>query len=153
MKLRDIDKDKMLKLLECIHVLNLADREISELTNPNQYGEGYDDAWWFLDYYNVLNIVYFEFVGLPYKETYDLFSASVYDKSDKPVAWYRDETHQGVPYLPGPGQYKGYIPDCITEVVLNKDLDGRAKLELLERMFSDLDRAFRVRDLCNEVQA
>jgi hypothetical protein len=77
-----------IELMKKIEKLNRIDEELYEFIKPHKrYGE-HDQGWFFLDYHNVLDIVYYEFYGEKEHKVYSKFDTPSRDSKDKPVAWY-----------------------------------------------------------------
>ena len=151
MKLIKGTKKKTIKALNHINTLIEIDFQMYKDLSPQQFGE--NGGWWFLDYYNTLDIVYLLMVGQKHRAVYDHFQSppNIGQKPQRPVAWYRTEFNfTGERYLTdGPEGYRGYICDRIDDLIHhNRNLDGKQKYDLLYRMFSDLikiDKKFKKR--------
>lgn len=135
------DKKQAMRLLSYVNSLSQLDRQIFDLTKPqDKYDKNH--AWWFLDFYRALDIVYLEMFGVKRDEVHGQFRApSSPGLKSIPVAWYKTEfnTYEDG-YKPGPKGYTGYIPDKIDDVILDPKLSAEQKYKLLTRMFKDLVR-------------
>lgn len=135
------DKKQVMRLLNYVNRLNRLDRQIFNLTKPqDKYDKNH--VWWFLDFYNTLDIVYLEMFGVKRDEVHGQFRAPSSPTSKNiPVAWYKTQFNTDKDgYKPGPKGYTGYIPDKIDDVILDPKLNAEQKHKLLVRMFKDLAR-------------
>jgi hypothetical protein len=153
MELTKGNKTKVIKVLAQINRLRQADEAIWDLTDgwKKYFDQDQLRSAWFLDWYNTLDIVYLEMIGITREEADSYFKSCSYDKPDKPVAWYRTQfnSDKEIGPIPGPKKihkegkeknYSGYIHDRIDDVILCKHLSAENKYKLLNTMFKDLIR-------------
>ncbi len=140
MEFRKRNKTRIMKILHDLCQIAKIDNRMYEYIKPNKYDE--NKAWYFLDYENVLDIVYLEMVDHQQDAVSKLFCCSREDikKKNLPMAWYVTEFSQ-----PGDGalispdkEFTGFIPDRINDVILSSKIKPVAKYQLLYRMFNDL---------------
>lgn len=136
--MKKISKSKLISLLI---ELNQIDEKLYKLTNPYERYPEQREGWFFLSYYNVLNMIYYEFYGQSHEECYKSFKSCYYDAENKPIAWYKGVfSIKNDGSIKGPKGHSGFIPDSIDNVILDYKLTAKEKLNLLNRMFKDLKK-------------
>lgn len=143
MRLKKANKKKVIFTLDAINRLHNIDYEIHEEIEPDKIQEHDKGSWWFLDFENVLDIVYLQMVGKKEIEVYDSFRPPANTDHKKPIAWYKTRFNPKGDYPDGPAidtetNYSGFIPDRINDVILDRNLEAEEKYKLLIRFFEDL---------------
>lgn len=92
------------------------------------------------EYIGYLDVVYKEYTGSSFNETYDMYSTPEGKRQGdtRPVAWY--QTAYDIPgvHLVGPNNLSGFIPDRINSTIFSDEPIGK-RVALLNYMFNQLE--------------
>jgi hypothetical protein len=88
----------------------------------------------------LLDLVYMAHTGKVEDYYYNKFTAPSDNFSDKPIAWYKGIDPDIRYSIEGPPGHKGFIPDCINNLIFDSSVNPYDKATLLERMFGDLEK-------------
>jgi len=93
-----------------------------------------------LDSNAALDLIYELFVGLPQDTVYNMFGTPVqkyHNNKIVPVAWYTTEYNEYA-YSHSDYDQRGFIPDAINNVILDRRISATDKMKLLIESFNHL---------------